>query len=150
MESLNLPHEMIQIQYYLRIHIVNLEFCNNLQAFEMCSRIIVIYKINFNLIGQITINRWRTAINNHAIATIKVSVIYFAQIHELTGIREEEVIIEKGSTLTDLISKIGENHPSLLKVKENTEFAINCNLVRKNLSLNEGDQIAVFPPVAGG
>ena len=102
------------------------------------------------LIRQITINRWRAGINNQAIATIKVSVIYFAQIHELTGIREEELIIEKGSTLTNLISKIEENHPSLLKVKENIQFAINCNLVRKNLSLKEGDQIAVFPPVAGG
>jgi molybdopterin converting factor subunit 1 len=83
-------------------------------------------------------------------ATIKVSVIYFAQIRELTGIRQEEVIIDKESTLTNLISKIEENHPTLLKVKGNTQFAINCNLVRKNLSLKEGDQIAVFPPVAGG
>jgi molybdopterin converting factor small subunit len=48
------------------------------------------------------------------------------------------------------MSKIKENHPNLLKVRENIEFAINCNLVRKNLSLKEGDQIAVFPPVAGG
>ncbi|MGC2573970.1 MAG: molybdopterin converting factor subunit 1 [Candidatus Nitrosopolaris sp.] len=75
---------------------------------------------------------------------------YFAQIHELTGIREEEVILENGSTLTNLLSKIEENHPSLLKVKENIQFAINCNLVRKNVYLNEGDQIAIFPPVAGG
>lgn len=90
------------------------------------------------------------AINNQAISTIKVSVIYFAQLHELTGIREEEVIIENGSTLANLISKIEENHPSLLKVKENIQFAINCNLVHKNLPLKEGDQIAVFPPVAGG
>ncbi|MGB8936557.1 MAG: MoaD/ThiS family protein [Candidatus Nitrosopolaris sp.] len=89
-------------------------------------------------------------INNQAISTIKVSVIYFAQIRELTGIREEEVIIEKESTLTNLISKIEENHPSLLKVKENIQFAVNCNLVCKNLSLKEGDQIEVFPPVAGG
>ena len=46
--------------------------------------------------------------------------------------------------LTNLISKIEKNHPSLLEVKENTQFAINCNLVRKNVYLNEGDQIAIF------
>jgi molybdopterin converting factor subunit 1 len=89
-------------------------------------------------------------VNNQVISTIKVSVIYFAQIRELTGIREEEVIIQNESTLINLISKIEENHPSLLKVKENIQFAVNCNLVRKNLSLKEGDQIAVFPPVSGG
>jgi molybdopterin converting factor small subunit len=48
------------------------------------------------------------------------------------------------------MSKIEEYHPNLLKVKENIQFAINFNLVPKNLSLKEGDQIAVFPPVAGG
>jgi molybdopterin converting factor subunit 1 len=89
-------------------------------------------------------------INNQAISTIKVSVRYFAQIRELIGIREEEVIIQNGSTLTNLISRIEENHPGLRKTKENIQFAINCNLVRKNLFLKEGDQIAVFPPVAGG
>ncbi|MFY9797885.1 MAG: molybdopterin converting factor subunit 1 [Candidatus Nitrosopolaris sp.] len=89
-------------------------------------------------------------INNKAISTIKVSVIYFAQVRELTGIREEKIILDKESTLANLISKIEENHPTFLKVKENIQFAVNCNLARKNLSLNEGDQIAVFPPVAGG
>jgi molybdopterin converting factor subunit 1 len=89
-------------------------------------------------------------INNQVISTIKVSVIYFAQVRELTGTGKEEVILEKESKLTNLISKIEENHPSLVKVKENIQFAINCNLVRKNLSLKDGDQIAVFPPVAGG
>jgi len=64
--------------------------------------------------------------------------------------REEEVTIENGSTLANLISKIEEHHPSLLDVKEYIQFAINCNLVSKNFSLNEGDEIAVFPPVAGG
>jgi molybdopterin converting factor subunit 1 len=89
-------------------------------------------------------------INNKAISTIKVSVIYFAQVRELTGIREEKIILKNESTLANLISKIEENHPSFLKVKENIQFAVNCNLAGKNLSLKEGDQIAVFPPVAGG
>jgi molybdopterin converting factor subunit 1 len=89
-------------------------------------------------------------IENKAISTIKVNVLYFAQVREATGIREEEVILVKDSSVNDLISKIEENHPRILRLKENIQLAVNCNTGDKNLSLKEGDQIAVFPPVAGG
>jgi len=89
-------------------------------------------------------------IENKAISTIKVNVLYFAQVREATGIREEEVILVKDSSVNNLISKIEENHPSILRLKENIQLAVNCNIGCKNLSLKEGDQIAVFPPVAGG
>jgi molybdopterin converting factor subunit 1 len=87
---------------------------------------------------------------NKTISSIKVNVLYFAQVREATGIREEEVILIKYSTLNDLISKIEENHPRMLRLKQNIQLAVNCNIGGKNLSLKEGDQIAVFPPVAGG
>lgn len=97
------------------------------------------------------LNRMKGArIENRAISTIKVSVLYFAQVREATGIREEKIILEKESTLTNLISKIEENHPGILKIKENIQLAVNCNIAGKNLSLKEGDKIAVFPPVSGG
>ncbi len=92
----------------------------------------------------------RARIENKATSTIKVSVLYFAQVRDATGIHEEKIILEKESSLTKLISKIEENHPSILKVKEHIQFAVNCNIARKNFSLKEGDQVAVFPPVAGG
>jgi molybdopterin converting factor subunit 1 len=92
----------------------------------------------------------RARIENKTTSTIKVSVLYFAQVSDATGIHEEKIILDKESSLTKLISKIEENHPSILKVKQNIQFAVNCNIARKNLSLKEGDQIAVFPPVAGG
>jgi len=89
-------------------------------------------------------------IENKAISTIKVNVLYFAQVREATGIREEEVILVKDSSVNNLMSNIEENHPSILRLKENIQLAVNCNTGDKNLSLKEGDQIAVFPPVAGG
>jgi molybdopterin converting factor subunit 1 len=89
-------------------------------------------------------------IENKTISTIKVNVLYFAQVREATGIREEEVILVKDSSVNDLISKIEENHPRILRLKENIQLAVNCNIGGKYLSLKEGDQIAVFPPVAGG
>ena len=49
-------------------------------------------------------------INNRVISNLRVSVIYFAQVRELTGIGEEVVILEKESKLMNLISKIEGNH----------------------------------------
>jgi molybdopterin synthase sulfur carrier subunit len=100
--------------------------------------------------GEI-LNSMRAArVENKVVSTIKVRVLYFAQVREATGIREENVFLEKQSTLANLVSKIEENHPSIRRVKDNILLAVNCNIAGKNLSLQEGDQIAVFPPVSGG
>src|SRR2546422_281864 len=61
-----------------------------------------------------------------------------------------QIILVKDSSLNNLISKIEENHPGILRHKEDIQLAVNRNVAGKNLSLKEGDQIAVFPPVAGG
>jgi molybdopterin converting factor subunit 1 len=89
-------------------------------------------------------------IENKVISTFEVNVLYFAQVREAAGIREEKVMLVKDSTVNNLISKIKETHPRILRLKENIQLAVNCNSGDKNLTLKEGDQIAVFPPVAGG
>jgi molybdopterin converting factor subunit 1 len=89
-------------------------------------------------------------IENNATSTIRVKVLYFAQVREAAGISEEEIVLLKDSSLNNLISKIEENHPGILRHKEDMQLAVNRNVAGKNLSLKEGDQIAVFPPVAGG
>ena len=92
----------------------------------------------------------RIRIKNKATSTIRVKVLYFAQVREAAGIKGEEIILVKDSSLKNLISKIEENHPGILQQKEDIQLAVNRNVAGKNLSLKEGDQIAVFPPVAGG
>jgi MoaE-MoaD fusion protein len=92
----------------------------------------------------------KTRIENKATPTIRVKVLYFAKIREVAGIRGEEIILVKDSRLRNLISKIEKNHPGILQHREDIQLAVNRNLAGKNLSLKEGDQIAVFPPVAGG
>jgi len=92
----------------------------------------------------------RIRIKNKATSTIRVKVLYFAQVREAAGIKGEEIILVKDSSLKNLISKIEENHPGILQHKEDIQLAVNRKVAGKNLSLKEGDQIAVFPPVAGG
>lgn len=92
----------------------------------------------------------RNRFANKATSTIRVKVLYFAQVREAAGMDGEEIILVKDSSLKNLISKIEENHPGILRDKEDIQLAVNRNVAGKNLSLNEGDQIAVFPPVAGG
>jgi molybdopterin converting factor subunit 1 len=92
----------------------------------------------------------RTRIENKAKSTIRVKVLYFAQVREAAGIHGEEIILVKDLTLKNLISKIEEGHPGILQHREDIQLAVNRNVAGKNSSLKEGDQIAVFPPVSGG
>ena len=91
-----------------------------------------------------------TRIENKATSTIRVKVLYFAQVREVAGMSGEDIILVKDFSLNSLISKIEEKHPGILQHKEDIQLAVNRNVPGKNLSLKEGDQIAVFPPVAGG
>lgn len=81
---------------------------------------------------------------------IRITVFYFAKVRETVGINEEKIVLEKESTLNNLISKIEESHSSILKVKQDLQFAVNRKIVSRDLTLHEGDQIAVLPPVTGG
>jgi len=92
----------------------------------------------------------RRRIENKATSTIRVKVLYFAQLREAAGAREEEITLVKNSSLNNLISKIWESHPGILHSKKNIQLAVNRKIAGKNLYLREGDQVAVFPPVAGG
>lgn len=88
---------------------------------------------------------------------MKVRVRYFARFRSLVGVDEEELEIPEGTTVGELIELIKERHPSL----RNEVFAEDDDLADVNVSRNgryvgfdevleEGDVIALFPPVSGG
>ncbi|MWP48495.1 MULTISPECIES: molybdopterin synthase sulfur carrier subunit [unclassified Gilliamella] len=78
-------------------------------------------------------------------------VIFFAQIRELIG--TECIMLEASqlsvSCLIEQLSKRGDQW--LLAFKESSVLcAVNQTLVDFNYIVQEGDEIAFFPPVTGG
>ncbi|ASI99493.1 ubiquitin-like small modifier protein 1 [Thermococcus celer] len=88
---------------------------------------------------------------------MKVRVRYFARFRSLAGVGEEELEVPEGTTVGELINILRERHPAL----KNEVFAEDDDLADVNVSRNgryvgfdevleDGDVVALFPPVSGG
>ncbi|WP_297092961.1 ubiquitin-like small modifier protein 1 [Thermococcus sp.] len=88
---------------------------------------------------------------------MRIKVRYFARFRSLVGIGEEELEVPEGTTVGELISLLKERHPVLRE----EVFAEDDDLADVNISRNgsyasfdevleEGDVVALFPPVSGG
>jgi molybdopterin synthase sulfur carrier subunit len=82
---------------------------------------------------------------------VKVKVLYFAAVRDLTGTDEE--VLDVSSSL-DSIALLAEHlttlHPELAERLENVRFARNEVFAKLSDAVSEGDTIALIPPVAGG
>lgn len=88
---------------------------------------------------------------------MKIRVRYFARYRSLVGKSEEELEVPDGITVGKLIEILKERHPAL----KNEVFAEEDDLADVNVSRNgryakfdevlqDGDVVAIFPPVSGG
>ena len=75
---------------------------------------------------------------------MKVKVLYFAMLKDAMGTGEEWVELAAGSTAEALRSRLDPAWTTSLAV------AVNLNYGGWNKVLNDGDEVALIPPVAGG
>jgi molybdopterin synthase catalytic subunit len=81
---------------------------------------------------------------------MKVKVKFYSLHREITGESEICLEIEKGKKLKDVLKLIFENYQELEKLKDFTVASLNHKYANGEEYLNEGDEIAIFPPVGGG
>ena len=79
---------------------------------------------------------------------IKIQVIYFAILRELTGLDKETFSIKQGNKPGDVLTSINERHEIDLGV--NFKIAVNDEFSDWDIELNEGDRLVFIPPVTGG
>jgi molybdopterin synthase sulfur carrier subunit len=80
-------------------------------------------------------------------ATIKV--LYFAQVAELTQVREEQWPLAQVLSGTDWLAQLESRYPQLAPVKR-LKLAVNQYHVGHASLIRPGDEVAVFEPVTGG
>lgn len=81
-----------------------------------------------------------------------VRVRFFASLREEVGLEQEDVKLPTGATVKTLLQTLARAHPGLGTLLEGrgVRFAVNRCYVQSDAGLQEGDEVALVPPVGGG
>jgi MoaE-MoaD fusion protein len=79
-----------------------------------------------------------------------VRVKLFASQRESVGQRELALELPEGATVGDAFGKLTTAYPALARAAAATLFAVNRSYVEESTVLNDGDELALLPPVSGG
>jgi len=81
---------------------------------------------------------------------IRVKMIYFAQARDAAGTKGEEFSLDGQSSVGSALSKAFELHPKLKTLEKAIKVAVNEEISEEDAPLQEGDRVALLPPVVGG
>ena len=80
----------------------------------------------------------------------KVSVRFFARYAELAGCSWSAVNLPTPATVADVIARVREVFPGTRDLPPRPLVALNERHVKLDAAVNEGDEVALLPPLAGG
>jgi molybdopterin synthase sulfur carrier subunit len=75
-----------------------------------------------------------------------VIVKYFASLREQMGKAEERLELDERRTVAEVWARVSEGKP----MPENLQSAVNLEYVARDHRVDDGDEVAFFPPVTGG
>jgi len=81
---------------------------------------------------------------------MKVTVLYFARVAEITGCQGQELDLNEGATAGEALAAVARRHPALARPGFSPLLAVNREHADAGRILAGGDEIAIFPPVSGG
>jgi molybdopterin converting factor subunit 1 len=74
----------------------------------------------------------------------------FASLREATGSSEVEWELTDGATVETLMKYLQKRFPGLDRLSVNAWIAVNQHYAAMDTPLQDGDEVALFPPVSGG
>lgn len=77
---------------------------------------------------------------------MSIRVRYFASLREKMGRNEEQICPDGITTVNDLWKAVDEGRP----LPDNLLCAVNMEYADACRAVNDGDEVAFFPPVTGG
>ena len=81
---------------------------------------------------------------------MKVRAEFYSRVKEIVGASVLELSLPTNATVNDLFEQLKETHPKLRDFEKSMLFGVGVEFVDRNHLLNEGDVIAIMPPVQGG
>jgi molybdopterin synthase sulfur carrier subunit len=81
----------------------------------------------------------------------RVCVLYFAGLRDAVGLSEESLTLPAGvGTVGELADHLAARHRGYAERREHVRIARNEAFANPDEAIEEGDVIALIPPVAGG
>ena len=81
---------------------------------------------------------------------IHVRLLFFGAARDAVNKDEVNFVLSGGATASGALEKVMEKYPELRRFGRSLLFAINQEYARGDRLINDGDELAVFPPVSGG
>ena len=81
---------------------------------------------------------------------MKISVLLFGQAREFAGTQSLDLELAEGATVAEAFAQVAARQSKLDAIAPSLLFAVNEEYASRNQRLNEGDLLAVLPPVSGG
>jgi MoaE-MoaD fusion protein len=81
---------------------------------------------------------------------MRVSVLFFGQLKDITGISQEEAELSEGARVEDLFERYGRRFPKLAEFRPSIAASVNQEYSQWRAPLSAGDEVAFLPPVSGG
>ncbi|MEE2906570.1 MAG: MoaD/ThiS family protein [Planctomycetota bacterium] len=82
--------------------------------------------------------------------TINLDIHAFAAAADAMGRREHTLNVTSGATVSDAWLALVKACPELKTLEDTIAFACNDRLVTRQAKLEDGDTLALLPPVSGG
>jgi MoaE-MoaD fusion protein len=80
----------------------------------------------------------------------EITVLFFASLRDLTGVREIRLELPAGATIADLKSLLIERYPRLEPAMNSALVSVEREFAFDEEAVAPGAEVALFPPVSGG
>jgi molybdopterin synthase catalytic subunit len=81
---------------------------------------------------------------------MKINLLLFGSVREAAGTSKLEVELADGASVADLRIWLAERNPVVEKLGDRLAASINTEMAQADDVLEDGDEVAFLPPVAGG
>ncbi len=81
---------------------------------------------------------------------MRVTVKLFGSVREAVGDKELTVELPESATVADLRTVLAESHPIFDRLGSRLASSVNLEMAEPERGLQDGDEVAFLPPVAGG
>ena len=81
---------------------------------------------------------------------MRIRVLLFAAVADQVGQSERDVDVPDGSTVADALDRLAADHAPIAAMRDRLATAVDMTYVKPDHVLQDGDELALIPPVSGG